>query len=87
MKERAVVSKGQHAVQGSELAPFLAVWSSGWEITERQRIIIMTIFHLSLSLCDMICHILLLPVTGIRTCPTEILPGNKTKQQNIFPST
>ena len=87
MKERAAVSKGQRMVQGSELAAFLAVRSSGWEINERQIIIIMAIFHLSLSLCNLICHVLLLPVTGIRTCPTEILPGNKTKQQNIFPST
>jgi len=85
MKERAAVSKGQRTVQGSELAAFLAVQSNGWEITERQSIIIMTIFHLSLSLCN-ICHVLLPPVTGIRSCPTEILPGNKTKQQNIFPT-
>lgn len=81
MKERAAVSKGQHTVQGSALAAFLAVLSSGWERAERQSIVIMTIFHLSLSLCGWICHVLLLPVTGIGTCPTEILPGNKTKQQ------
>lgn len=86
MKERAVVSKGQRTVQGSELAAFLAVWSSGWEITERQSSSIMTIFHLNLSLCDLICRILLPPVTAIGTCPTEILPGNRTKQENIFPS-
>lgn len=84
MKERALVSKGQHTVQGSELAAFLAVQSSGWKITERQRIIITTIFHLSLSLCDLICHILLPPETGIRTCPTEILPGNNATRD--FPS-
>lgn len=39
MTERAVVSKGQRRVQGSELAAFLAVQSSGREITERQSII------------------------------------------------
>lgn len=86
MKESAVVSKGQRTVQGSELAAFLAVGSSGWEITERQSSSIRTVFHLSLSFRDLICHILLPPVTGTRTCPTEILPGNKTKPQNIFPS-
>ena len=36
MKERAAVSKGQHTVQGSELAAFTAVWISRWGITERQ---------------------------------------------------
>lgn len=51
MKERAAVSKGQHTVQGSELAAFTAVWISGWGITERQSCLIMAVFHLRLLLC------------------------------------
>lgn len=39
MKERAAVSKGQHTVQGSELAAFLAVWKSGWENTSLKPVL------------------------------------------------
>lgn len=83
MKERAAVSKGQHTVQGSELAAF-AVRSSGWDTMERQNSSIMTIFHLRLSLCGLICYVLLPPEAGTGTCPAETPPGNKTKQYNIL---
>lgn len=83
MKERAAVSKGQHTVQGSELAAFTAVWISGWGITERQSCLIMAVFHLRLLLCVSSCHALFPPKMGIGSCPTETL---QTKLSNkIFP--
>lgn len=85
MKERAAVSKGQHTVQGSELAAFTAVWISRWGITERQSCLIMAVFHLRLLLCGSSCHVLFPPELGIGSCPTEILPANKTERQSIFP--